>query len=281
MKTIIVPVDFSKNSDAACHYALDMAKDFKSKVILIHAFESTVLYSKIPLVTAQLDYSYLYNAASKKLKDYYHKISKYAGKVNVELNVQAGLASSRIVELASEKKADLIVIGTTGKDVVERVIMGSNAARTIREAPCMVLAIPPKAKYNGFKRIVYATDLTNDNLKHSKKLIPISKKYNGEIFYLNIGQNVADGSIEYFKKVKSRVNKIVHYSKTAGFIASDFDINRGIDYFLKYHKADCLAVYTHHRSLLSRLFNISVAKSLSIHTSIPLLVIHEEDAGMW
>lgn len=55
----------------------------------------------------------------QQLKGYYTKIRKAAGKITVELVLKEGLASARIKEIAIEKKAALIVLGTTGKGTVE------------------------------------------------------------------------------------------------------------------------------------------------------------------
>jgi len=44
MKTILVPIDLSPNSAAACKYAIELTKETDAKLILMHAFESTVLY---------------------------------------------------------------------------------------------------------------------------------------------------------------------------------------------------------------------------------------------
>ena len=46
---------------------------------------------------------------------------------------------------------------------------------------------------------------------------------------------------------------------------------------MKAHKADCLAMYTHHKSLLDKIFKVSVTRSMAIHTALPLLIMHESD----
>jgi nucleotide-binding universal stress UspA family protein len=48
-----------------------------------------------------------------------------------------------IVQLASDLGADLIVVGTHGRQGIARVLMGSVAESTVRHAQCPVLVIPP------------------------------------------------------------------------------------------------------------------------------------------
>jgi len=277
MKTILVPTDFSKNADNACKYAIEIAKETKAKIILMHAYETPVLYTEVPM-TMQMDYMVLVKSASIELKKYYDKISKSAKGVKIELVLQQGLASARIKEIALEKKADLIVVGTTGKGALEKMIMGSNAARIIRKAPCLVLAVPPKAKYDGLKKIVYATDLLNDNLDHTKTLIPFAKAFNSEILFLNVNTHLLSGNEEDdLKTITKRIKSHVRYPKTSGYVCNEGNVADGINLFLKKHKADCLAMYTHHRGIMGNIFNHSITKEVALHVSIPLLVIHEND----
>ncbi len=277
MKTILVPTDFSANADKACQYAIALAKDLKAKIILMHAFETPTSYTSVSMMTIQMDYSTIHNSAISKLKNYYKKISKTAGKVEIQLVVQQGLASARIKELALEKKADLIVMGTAGAGAVTRFLIGSNTTRTIRNAPCMVLAIPPKAKYKGLKKMVYTTDLTAENLNHANALVPLAKNFNAEIIFLNVNNQFIEYDDKDLKQLISKIKHHISYPKTSSYVCTESNVLSGIDYFLKSHQADCLAVYTHHRSLLQSIFSFSVAKSLSFYTTVPLLIIHEHD----
>src|SRR6188768_1364823 len=98
MKTILVPTDFSKNADNACKYAIGIAKETKAKIILMHAYETPVLYTEVPM-TMQMDVMMFEKSASVELKKYHKKISEIAKGVKIELVLQQGLASARIKEI--------------------------------------------------------------------------------------------------------------------------------------------------------------------------------------
>ncbi|MEP7170894.1 MAG: universal stress protein [Bacteroidota bacterium] len=278
MKTILVPTDFSKNADNALKYAIEIAKEMKAKIILMNIYETPVYYADVAMLSAQTDHLLFHNSALVEMKKYYSKISKTAGGIKIELIVQQGLASARIKEIALEKKADLIVMGTTGKGALEKMLMGSNTTRIIRKAPCPLLIIPMKARYKGFKKIVYATDLKNDNLNNTKTLIPFAKTFNSEILFLNINTRVLSVNKEDdLAKITKTIIKHVRYPKISGYVCNDVNVANGINHFLKKHKADCLAMYTHQRNLLSNIFNPGITKEVAVHTSVPLFVIHEKE----
>lgn len=59
-----------QNADLGFKYAIKLAKELEAKTILMHTFETTVLYSHGMMMTSQLNYSVIYNATSKELKTY-------------------------------------------------------------------------------------------------------------------------------------------------------------------------------------------------------------------
>ncbi|CAN5398746.1 universal stress protein [soil metagenome] len=278
MMTILVPTDFSANAENASRFAMEMAKETKSRILLMHTYETPVLYSDIPLLEMKLDFKTIRNSALERLKKFYNKLIEIAPGVKVEMLLCQGLASARIEETALEKKADLIVMGTTGNGAVERVLIGSNTSRVIRNAPCMVLAVPPRAKFNGLKKMVYATNLLTDNLRHTKAILPLAKTFNAEIIFLTVNTSAFVGSEdEDLKKMTGKIKGEVRYPKISGYVCENANVANGINYFIKKQKADCLVMYTYHRSMLSKIFNSSITKAVAIHTSIPLLVIHDTD----
>ena len=277
MKTILCPVDFSANSESAVRYAAELSKKLKAKIIMLNSFETPVLYSDPAFLSVQYDYNFIHDTARKKLKAFHKKIFGEKGGRNVEMVLQQGLASSRVCEIALEKKADLIVMGVTGTHAGERMIMGSNASRVIKDAPCMVMLVPRKAKFDGLKKIVYATDLSPDNLIHAMEIIPLAKKFNSEILFLHVERGAVSRNEEALKKVTDHIKKHIRYTKKSGYLCTDDSVAGGIDYFLKHQKADCLAVYKRHRNILQEIYKPSVSRKVSLHVSIPLLVIHEKD----
>lgn len=59
-------------------------------------------------------------------------------------HVRVGSIADEIVSLATEVRADLLVLGTHGRRGVRRLIMGSVAERSARMAPCPVLIVRPR-----------------------------------------------------------------------------------------------------------------------------------------
>lgn len=69
----------------------------------------------------------------------------------IAVYVTTGNPSDCIVTLASAVDADLIVLGTHGRQGLERILLGSVAEEVVRRAPCGVLVIRPRDFLKGEK----------------------------------------------------------------------------------------------------------------------------------
>ena len=62
----------------------------------------------------------------------------------VSLQVIVGPAACAIVRYAGERGADLLVLGSHGRGVIRRFLLGSVAERVLREAGCPVMIVPDR-----------------------------------------------------------------------------------------------------------------------------------------
>jgi nucleotide-binding universal stress UspA family protein len=67
----------------------------------------------------------------------------------VAVYVTTGIPSERIVSLAKAVDADLIVLGTHGRQGLGRMLLGSVAEEVVRRAPCGVFVIRPRDFLDG------------------------------------------------------------------------------------------------------------------------------------
>ena len=140
IKRILVPLDFSVNSDRALDYAKGLAQKFDAAVHLIHVCEVPTMAS-----ATMEAYSLAYTDWSQRLGEeaemqlLAHK-ARITG-VTVTTEVLFGNAALAIVDAALSNNIDLIVMGTHGHGPVLHMVMGNVAERVVRHAPCPVLTV--------------------------------------------------------------------------------------------------------------------------------------------
>jgi nucleotide-binding universal stress UspA family protein len=145
-KRILVPVDFSRGSREGLNYAIEFAREFEAKLILVHATYLGYIYSCDG--TAIYDVPGLQKAARKSAEGQMQKLVRSAkfGPVKFETVFTEGSPVLDICDFAKDHDADLIITSTHGLTGFEHVLIGSIAEKVVRHAPCSVLVIPSHPK---------------------------------------------------------------------------------------------------------------------------------------
>jgi len=142
-RRILVPTDFSDDSDEALKQALELAKQYNSKVYLLHVVE--------PLTQCAGDYC-LDSANLKEIKasDIKHsesmmrrELDKYRGIQDIEVisDIREGDPVDEIIKEQEERSVDLIVMPSHGKTNFLKRLMGSISEKIMKEAKSDVLLV--------------------------------------------------------------------------------------------------------------------------------------------
>ena len=138
---IIVPTDFSSCAEEAWAAAQRLGKAFGSELVLVHVLVEPAAFSGAPFARGLGD-DMLAEArrwAGREIETRAQRARDAGLRARVQL--RAGNAAREIVDLATDERADLIVIGTHGRGGLDRALLGSVADRVIRQAPCHVLSV--------------------------------------------------------------------------------------------------------------------------------------------
>jgi nucleotide-binding universal stress UspA family protein len=141
LKRILVPTDFSESARHALLYGTSFAREYEGELVLLHVVENlTVGYASdlFPVPMAEV-FDEISGYAKAELAKLGTEVREKGIRVR-ELVVQ-GKPSAEIVRVAREETADMIVLGTHGKGMLDKALFGSTAERVIRRAPCPVLTV--------------------------------------------------------------------------------------------------------------------------------------------
>ena len=140
IRKILVPTDFSANSEPALDYAAAMARKFGAAVHLLNVCE-------VPAMTSgSMDaYAIAYTDWSQRLGDEAEqalaRLQARLADVTVTTEVLFGNPARCIITAAKTNDVDLIVMGTHGHGPVMHLMMGNVAERVVRMSPVPVLTV--------------------------------------------------------------------------------------------------------------------------------------------
>ena len=136
-KTILNPVDGSDHSRRSTEYAIELALQFASKIVLLHC------HARFPVVLSE---PYFQNAINEIMKNSeelvrpFEDLLETAG-VEYEVRILEGLPGTNIANVARIEKIDLIVMGSRGVSDFEGLFLGSVAHQVLHKAGCPVFIV--------------------------------------------------------------------------------------------------------------------------------------------
>ncbi len=136
---ILCPVDFSATSKRALKNAITMAHRFKADLTILSVCE---LQGSL-WFTSEGDRAIENESRYAGHKENFEKFLdefNLAG-LNWKRETRKGKPAEEILSAISEKMIDLLVMGTSGKTGLNRLVIGSVTEKVIREVPCSFLTL--------------------------------------------------------------------------------------------------------------------------------------------
>ncbi len=132
---ILLATDDSKCSEVAADRAINFAKSYGGRLTAVSVVDVTdEFYAEVPQAVAQM---------VGKAESALEKVNKKAESegLKIESVVREGDEHEKIVEVAEEKNADVIFMGSHGRTGLKKLIMGSVTEKVIGYAPCPVMVV--------------------------------------------------------------------------------------------------------------------------------------------
>ncbi len=141
-KSILVPLDGSAFGEHALPLALTVAQRANAKLFLVHVHSPlTAVYSEIQVYDDSLDTQLL--ARNKVYLDsIVQKLTSHSS-VKISSHVEEGEVTPTIAEFATKNQIDLVVMTSHGRGPLGRFWLGSVADELVRTLPMPLLLIRP------------------------------------------------------------------------------------------------------------------------------------------
>lgn len=152
-KKIMVAVDGSDEAELAFKKAVNVARRNESILLLTHVIDTRAFQT-----VSSFDGMLAEQATemAKKTLESYVEFAKENGVTTVETTIEYGSPKPIIAkQVPQDRGVDLIMLGATGLNAVERLFIGSVSEYVIRNASCDVLVV--------------RTDLDNETPKETEK----------------------------------------------------------------------------------------------------------------
>ena len=291
VRRIMVPVDFSDISFNACRFAVSLAARFKAEVKLVHVFYNPAIdvspyadhYSyQIKLVESLRE---IEKSARENMLKLEHKLKMWCIKENLaQIRITPklinGFNTDELLEYIKTYKPAVVVMGTRGLTRDNFKAFGRVASKVIENSDVPVLALPSGtvSTIGEIKSVMYASDLDPSDYSALNRLIQMLAPFQIKIHCVHICfvekkpwdsvklEELKDHLQKEYKGIDIKFSNMV----------SDNVVN-GLETYIRDNSIDALAVTTHKRNILEKMFIPSVSRKIYSETGKPLLIFHAKE----
>jgi nucleotide-binding universal stress UspA family protein len=139
---ILVPTDFSDTSDAALSYARTLADSLGASLHLVHVFDDPYGDALVAEMNASVYESMRATEMTQARRRLLRRLPPADRKqFQASTAIVTGAPAEAIVDYATDRGMDLIVMGTHGRSGFAHLLLGSVAEQVVRTATCPVLTV--------------------------------------------------------------------------------------------------------------------------------------------
>ncbi|UFS71265.1 universal stress protein [Geomonas sp. RF6] len=138
---ILFATDFSESSEHAFQYALSLARQFNSRLIILHVINEPVdlrgFY--VPHISFENLEKEIELGAEKMMARFCS--THIVNFDNFETLIVTGIPYEEILKKSQDDNVSMIVVGTQGRTGLDHLLFGSTAERVVRKALCPVMTV--------------------------------------------------------------------------------------------------------------------------------------------
>lgn len=271
MKRILVPTDFSTCANYAANAAIALAQKSQSKIYFIH-------YMTIPVSWLQLDsghdkvYPDITQEVNEVTEDLKSLVNSCEAKgVQADYFIAFNESASNITRYIREQVIDLVIMGSHGSSGVRELFIGSNAQKIVRQSHVPVLIL--KNEQKSFENIEFSfiSDFEAESIKPFQELLNVAEVLNAKVnlIYFN--------TPAYFVDNWEINHRMESFEFMAGPLLGKIEIintyvfEDGLVRYTEEQANPIVAMATHGRHGVSRVFYGSVTEKAVNHLSVPVL----------
>ena len=291
IRRILFPTDFSESSNQALKHALFLAREHGAELDVLHVIRAMPGYPEMGVPDMKPMGG---EEARQHMRNQFESIEGH-GAVNPQFVIEEETNVGRaILDYAERRDADLIVLGTHGRQGVRRLLLGSEAEEVLRGAKQPVLAIrkqDPPFPAASIRRILVPVDLSDHStaaLTHAREMAVV---YDAEVavvhvvdpelrypsVYAELTGETIDSTLAIEPAVQGVLDEMTSSVQEAG-VETHIHIGHGnpaqyITDFAETHDADLTVLSSHGHSGLERFLVGSVAEKVMRTANCPVFIV--------
>jgi len=286
LKKIMVAVDFTEHTVVTCRYAMSIAKEFGAEIKFVHAYDNPAINSSpyiepvVYAVEPLNELSILLVEAKKKLNTLKKEMKKIWPEARLSYTLINDGPVEGIIKATIDYKPGLIFIGHHMKDHLPHSIINHLARKVAIKTTIPVLIVPDNISvpdWNHTKKVLYATDLDDQDLVSLTILAEMMKPMNIEIHCVHVSLGAVNPIVQArFDLMKNEMSSrnIKLKNVVCKLIVGD-DVENTLETYMRNNNIGMISITPHKRNLLTRWLTPSLTNQMVKYSEVPILLFHD------
>lgn len=273
IKNILVPTDFSEKSNNAIEMAIQMAMRHNASVILFHIIANYFIIDRTgKQVIGYETIKENIKKAETSLDTLKTVLTEKYSTLKVETRIRPENLIDSMNDFVVSEGIDLVVVGTSGKQKLRQLILGSSSYNMLSYVQCSILLVPETCKKYSFKKILFPVRVPNNLTEKLELSLAIAEKNKSIISLLGINDEYGPASLtNAFLDLKKQLSaKSANY--TSEFLLTH-DKAIEISEFSKKEETDLIVLNEEDEESWKSIFSENFLKKIINTTEIPLLFL--------
>jgi nucleotide-binding universal stress UspA family protein len=184
VKTILVPLDFSRTAMRALDYATALATGLNAKIHLMHV-------QRPDEACAVPNAGHLMRECAESISFLHERPDHLEADRPPQFwsencHIQTGRPDEEICRLARELNIGLIILGSRGNSGLKRVVLGSTAERVVRFSPCPVLVVRRRKRKFKIGKILAPVDFSECSMAGAVYAAFLAKTFDAKLCLFHV-----------------------------------------------------------------------------------------------
>lgn len=275
LKRIIVPIDFSDNSESALSFAYRFASHLKSVINLVHVYRPN--YDEVIL-----------QSRSQKISKWDERLNSYKEELNnnripiksngtlVTTDTIAGFPTEVILEQSDNIDNSIIIMGTTGVTSTMDRVMGSVSTFIAQNSQAPVLLVPQGSNFKSLDKILYCSMDPILDRYVVEKLAKLASSFDSEIHIIHIDDKT-DSKVEIMDEIWNLWK--LHYPKNKLKMEVFYkdDVAEAINEYATDNDIQLISLCRTENRFFKNLFKSGMTNKLMRKSDLPILVLNKNE----
>lgn len=272
---ILVPIDFTTKNKWAIAKAIEIANSFDCNLHFVNVVHANI----IPGLPIKATVFTPYESHADRMNNY-ERLQKLAaaysnqlcGNGKIEISILEGDPANALTEYIRQFDMDMVVLGLSKFNLVQRVISSLSISRLARKTRIPVLGVGPGGLICHFKKIILPLH-DEASLKRIKMATMLGRVFRSTIYVVTLRQenNVAEKIINDALEIVQSISTI----PVQGIILEGKNLAKTTIDFAKKINGDLIMIYPLREFNLPGWWNRLTNKLLSYGSQIPVLTINK------